>query len=474
MNKIRRGSMGLGLCMIAGALLFHPIVAGIDVLPDIIGYLLLFVGMSKFADLNGHVAEARRHLRAMLFVGAGQLIATYIVYGMIERMMQERPSEMSTYEGPMLTLLFSFVLLVLRSFFLIPAWKELFLGLDTLAERFDATSLTSERRGRTSCGRMAKHSTVFVIISSLLSFLPEASVLTSYEAHKGNPLFPFDWYVYVNLFRAVAGVASFVIGLIWLIAYLRCLNSFRRDPVFSDRAAEAYETTVLPQTGMLTVRRFSAAFLLFTVGSVFAVSFRINYYALTPGIVFAGFCLAGIALLQKYLPKKQNGIAAAILLAVVSGAELIANRFYLQNHLPEASLYETDAYWRFLTVRVLDAAEAVATLILVGALMGMLHDLVLNYTAVDYGTRGSETLSYDATERQHQSYQKRMIVLLTIFAISAVASVADAVFRLQIGWIWVIALVLSIVGVWNLRSLMQDLLEQIGGFYHSDGVNKNV
>ena len=67
-----------------------------------------------------------------------------------------------------------------------------------------------------------------------------------------------------------------------------------------------------------------------------------------------------------------------------------------------------------------------------------------------------------------------MIVLLTIFAISAVASVADAVFRLQIGWIWVIALVLSIVGVWNLRSLMQDLLEQIGGFYHSDGVNKNV
>ena len=474
MSESRYGSMGLGLCMTAGLLLFHPIIAGIDLLPDIIGYLLLYVGLSKFADLNGHIAEARHRFRTMLFVGAGQLIATYVVYGMIERMMQDRPSEMSTYEGPMLTLLFSFILLVLQWFFLIPAWKELFSGLGAMAERFDAASLTSERRGRTSCEHMARLSTAFVVTASLLSFLPEASVLTSYEAHKGNPLFPFDWFTYVNLFRAVAGALALVIGVIWLISYLRCLNAMRRDPVFLDRAAEAYETTVLPQTGMLTVRRFSAAFLLFTVGAVFAVSFRINYHALTPGIVFAGFFLVGVAVLRQYLPQKRNGIIAAILLALVSGAELIANHFYLQNHLPEAALYETDAYWRFLTVRVLDAAEAVATFVLVGALIRMLHDLVLAYTAVDYGTKGSETISLYATERQHKSYQKRMAFLLAIFAISAAASIADAVFRLELEWIWVIALALSVIGVWNLHSLMQDLLEQIGGFYHSDGVNKNV
>lgn len=474
MNEARYKSMGIGTCMLAGFLLFHPIVAGIDLLPDIIGYLLLCVGLTKFADLNGHVAEARRRFRIMLFVGAGQLFATYVVYGMIEKMMQERPSEMSTFEGPMLILLFSFILLVLQWFFLIPAWKELFLGLNTMAERFDATELTQEHGGRTSCERMAKRSTVFVIISSLLSFLPEASVLTSYEAYKGNPLFPFDWYAFVNLFRFVAGTVSVIIGLIWLISYLRCLSSFKRDAVFLDCAKDAYEATVLPQTGMLTVRRFSVAFLLFTIGSIFAISIRVNYYALTPGIVFAGFVIAGVAVLQSYLPKKRNCIAAAVFLALVSAAELVANRFFLMHHQPEAALYETDAYWRFLTVRVLDAAEAVATFVLVGALLGVLYDLVIAYTTVDYGTKGSETISYYATERQHKAYKTRMTVLFFIFALSAAASVADAVWRLEYEWIWIIALSVCAVGVWNFHSLMQDLSEHIRFYYHSDGVNKNV
>ena len=293
MNKKRHTGMGLGICMLAGILLFHPIVAGVDILPDLLGYLLLYVGLARLSDLNGHINEARRRFRVMLFVGAGQIFATYIVYGMIEGMMQERPAEMSAYEGPMLTLLFTFVLLVLQWFFLIPAWKELFLGLGTMAERFHCTELMHEHRGKTRCERLASLSAFFVVTASLLSLLPEASVLTSYEAHKGNPLFPFDWFEYVVLFRTAACAVSAIVGLIWLISYLRCLAAFRRNRDFIEQAVTAYETEILPQTGMLTVRRFRSAFLLFTVGSVFAISIRVNNRALLPGVVFAVFVIVG-------------------------------------------------------------------------------------------------------------------------------------------------------------------------------------
>lgn len=478
MNTGNYRGMGLTAVLISALFLFHPIVAGIDLLPDVIGYCLLYVGLSKLSDLNGHIQEAKRRFGMLLFVGAGQLFATYFVYGVIGDMMRERPSEMSTYEAPMLTLLFAFLLLVAEWCILIPAWKELFCGLGQMAERFDAPHLLYKSEGasnsRTVCEALTRNTTVFVIASSLLSVLPEASVLTSYEAYKGNPLFPFDWFVYIDLFRLVAGAISIVWGIVWLVSYLRCIGAFRRDLQFVGAVGQAYADTVVPQIGMLTVRRFKRSFLLFALGAIFAASFRISDKALLPGIVFAGFVIVGLALLGELVPKKKGCMAAAVLLAIVSALELAVNHWFLSQHLPEASLYEEDAYWRFVTVRSLDAAEAIATLVLVAALLAVLYDLVLFYVKVDYGTKESEIRSCYATERQQKTYKTRMTVLFSIFFLSAAASVADAVYRMEFGWIWIPALIASIIGIWNLSSLMQDLYEQIGFYYHSDGVNKNI
>ena len=178
-------------------------------------------------------------------------------------------------------------------------------------------------------------------------------------------------------------------------------------------------------------------------------------------------------MLGKSISKKRGCIAAAILLAIVSTAELVANHMFLKNHLPEASLYETDAYWQFLGVRLLDAAEAIATLILVGALLGVLYEMVLSYTIVDYKTKGSELLSLRATERQHEEYKKRMCILLGIFALSTVASIADAIWRLEFAWIWIISFSICAIGIWNLYSLMQDIVEQIRFYYQPDALHKN-
>ena len=63
MKKSRRdGALGLG-CIVAGAVfLFDPFVGVFDLLPDIIGYLLILRGLRRLALLEGHFDEAIRLL----------------------------------------------------------------------------------------------------------------------------------------------------------------------------------------------------------------------------------------------------------------------------------------------------------------------------------------------------------------------------------------------------------------------------
>ena len=50
-------------CLMAACVfLANPTVAFRDPLPDLIGYLLLFFGLSRLADLQDHFAESRKRI----------------------------------------------------------------------------------------------------------------------------------------------------------------------------------------------------------------------------------------------------------------------------------------------------------------------------------------------------------------------------------------------------------------------------
>ncbi len=467
--------MGIGLILLGALFLFEPHVAFVDVLPDIVGYVLLFAGLARLSDLNAHLFEARRRFRILLYISAGQLFGTYFIYGVLGAMMREKPAEMSRFEQPMTVLLCSFVLLVLQWYFLIPAFRELFAGMDALARRHDSESSGALRRNRTKGERMMRLSTVFVILSSLLATLPEASVLTSYEAHKGNPLFPFDWYRFIALFRGFAAVLSAIVGIVWLVAFLRYFLAVLRDSAFMERVRTQYAEDILPQTGMLTVRRLSAALTLLCVGIFFALNLRIGYRSALPGIVLAALVGTSLLLLGKLAPSRKECFAGAAALASVSAVQLIVTSLYLAAHLPEASRFESDAYYGFLAVRVIDAAEAVVTLVLIGILLTFLQRMAEKHTGVDYGTDAdSRAISQAATQRLHREFLMHSRITFVLFALAAAVNVADAVFRLQYPWLWSVALLFSVAGVCRFFAMINELKTQIGYAYRSDGTNKNL
>ncbi len=461
-------NMGLGYVMLAGIFLFNPIVAFADVLPDCIGYCLLCIGLSALADLNGHIAAALRRFRILILIGVGQIVASYLIYQTFERFAKDQPTRINAYESSTLILLGSFVLLFLQWYFLIPALRELFIGLDSAAQKYGSRDLyIGKRGGKNVFERMSGFSTAFVICMSLLSVLPEASLLTSFEDDIG-------WYRFVSLFRIGAVTVSLILGTVWLIRWVSCFRKLKKDELFLPQARADYQGEILPQTGMLTVRRIATAFAFFNIGIVFAAGLRLNYHTALPGIVFAILVAVGVFLLGELLVYRRTCWICCAALAVSSVAQLAVNSQYLKWYLPEASLHYPEAYWKFLAVRILDGIEAILTLVLITVLLRMLYGLVKTQTEVLYGAPGSEVLSQTATRKLHREFQKRMTLIFWLFFFAAAVTVLEAIFRLVLPWLWVIAFIFSFSGIWQFFSMMHELTVHIHFKYGSDGVNKNI
>lgn len=480
-SQIRTGFVSV---LIAGIFLCNPVSAFVDILPNCIGYWLLCYGLYRLADLNGHIFEAVRRFRILSVLSVAQLLVASFAYGVIE------PQATNVYELRSFLMLGAFLMLIAQWFFLIPAFRELFCGLDYLADRHTAQSLTCKKRGRTVVNRMAAKTRVFIIISSLMAFLPELSGFSSLDGkgENGTPGFNVEWYSsvlfspsqtvdrygYIHILRILCGTVALIAAVIWLVSFVRFIHRILRQREWLQTLDTRYREEILPQMGMLTVRRFSRSFYLLQFAIVFTASLRMSFYEVLPGAVFALLAFLALWTVRRLVKVPPVFYAACVMCAVVSIVQMVVNSFYLARFDPEAALYIAEAYERFLIVRILNAAEAVLTLILTAVLLYTLYRVACAHTGVCYGDDKSEALSRFSAQRLHQRFGARFKVVFAFFALSAVVCIADAVLRPQYQWLWLPAFALSFGGIMLFYSVIYELKSEISFRYASDGMNKNI
>lgn len=474
MNIRIKKDIGLGMLLLAGLFLFNPIVGFIDVLPDCIGFLLICGGIGLLADLNERIASAQKRFQILFWGGVLQVFFELLVY----RFLQGQKEEMNPYELPVTVLLFSFLLLVFYLIVLIPAFRDLFLGLERLGERFGISPepKPKKRRGnreaRSRSERLSARTAVFVVAVTALNLLPELSILTSFEYDVQNPLFTFDWYKFIGLFRGAGVILVLGFSIVWLLSYLRYFATLRREKEWIERIKTHYAETVLPQTGMLTVRKVHFSFLILFAAILFAVPLRMNYISVLPGVVLAFLAFAAILLLGDLLREQKRFYLSASTLAIVSAAQLIVNHFYLKFYLPTDSLFYPNAFWHYLGVQLLDVGEAAATVWLIYELLRILMQMARSYTGVDYGKGNGEALASRATQKLQHSFYVRYNVTFVLFFVAGVGTVVDTIFHLSLGWLWLIPLCASVAGVFCFYSVQHDLLEEIGYYFQPDPMHK--
>lgn len=462
--KIRR-RLGLYWSIPALFFLFNPVIAFVDPLPDAIGYFLLCIALRQTSDLFGRMEEARTGFQRMLWVSLGVLVAEYYLYGVLS----PSAGEMNAYETPVWILLCSFVLLVLQWIFLIPALRELFLGIDLISRERTGIRVR-EKRGKSVYERLASFSAVFVILQSSLSCLPELSVLTPFEVEAER--LPFDWYVFVGLFRLLAGVAAFVIGLVWLVRVLRALAIFLGDRETMRALEKAYAAEVLPRTGVLTLRRVRLSFFIFMVGSVFMMTLRIDSRSVFPNYLMPIlFCLA-LPFLESFFENKRTFVTVAAGQALCSIAQILLCDRYVERYTTfEHSKYDPDAYAEFLVLRIVQVAEALLMLFLLLLLLRTLFRMVKRETAEIYANDGTGA-SEKSTARMHRQFKLRFLAVTLLCILSAGAKCADALLQIEYPFLWYVSLVTTLAAIIGLVALLHSITDQLEWQYSTRSLNK--
>lgn len=463
--KVKK-NMGLFSVLIAALFLFNPVIGFRDALPNCIGYLLLWTGLSQLGDLNDRIGESARLFRILFWADIGVIFAQFLLHNVLASKIEQ----MNVYELPVLILLCTFLLCLLHLFLLIPAFRHLFCGLDWLAVKHGSAVLSKEKRGRSRSERMNVLSTVFVSVSSVAMLLPELTILVSFEFDKENPLFTFDWYEYIDLLRMAFAVASVLIGLIWLLSYYRYFRAALRDRDWIDSLCTEYREKILPQHKMLTVRTFSTAFLLLRVGMIFLIKLRINHHSIFPSVICAFLVTIAVMMMGNLLRERKSCLCASIALGGIGLLQLSVETNYLKEYIPKDSLYLTDAYWAYWNVQMLEVAEALFIAVLVAMLFYTLRGLLRTQLFVDYGSGAHSAVSNRATRQLQIEFEKKLLVCFLFFVFATVGRLFDAFWRLSYPWISLLSMAFSLMAVWLFSSFLHDFLEQIANSIPEDDV----
>ena len=467
-KKIPR-HMGFLWVLLSVLFLCNPVVGFSDPLPDLFGYLLIWVGLSRLSDLNETLAESRRGFRTMIFVGGGELLLRYLLRDAESR-------QTSDYQQPTWILLFSFVLLVLQCIILIPAFKKLFLGIDALADKHGSARLSrltgSTRRQRTLSERMLRRTCVFWVAHAVLAVLPELSILTSFEYAVGNERFLFDWYQYIGLFRTFGLLFSLGFALVWLVFFLHYMIVLLRERAWLETLRDVYSREILTQVEMLTLRRLTAAIGILMIGIFFTISVRVDGQVGIPSLGLAVAVLFAVRYLGELLTEKRGYAVPCIALGVVSVAHALSKYCYLLRFDIVSSKYQGEAFWFFLATQFLEILDAALTLAVIWKLLGLLLDLVRRHTAVDYGTVGSELLSQAATARLHRTFEKRANIIFGVFAFAALGYMLEAFLQLRFQLMWIVPFVSSFVAICMTVGFLHELSSDIRSKYLSELTNK--
>ena len=485
MSKARRFQWDFILLLIAVLFLADPVIAFKDLLPDVVGYALLFFGLSRLSDLNEGIYDCRRRLRLLFILGAVQLLAELLV----QLYMPAHIQEMNKYELPVAILLCSFFMLLVRLCWLIPFLRTLFSELEQLASCTNGTALLREHKRKTVAERTKNVCTVCIVISSVCAVLPEVSVLTSFEAVAADPLLEFEWYQasmqgtttantwfdwfpYVGTFRTVAAVLSLISGVVLLVSYVRFFAASLADHDWLTSLNEKYKSEILPQSGLLTVRRIRMGLGLLFIGSIFLLSIRLGFYPVFPSAIFALLSAVSVLLLAPMVKQRKVRTLATLPLFIVSVASFVLTVLYLTEHVPKDSLHQTGAYWDFLTIRMLGIAESVGVIIVWIVLYLLLRNMVNTHTATTY--ENDAALSERATDRLHQGLIRKLNIVFILLILSAIGTAAEAYFQAIYTWLWLPINALTVAAIICLYSFLKELYEQICAYHHSNGVNKGT
>ncbi|MBP5230405.1 MAG: hypothetical protein ILO68_01635 [Clostridia bacterium] len=332
-----------GVLLIAGFLfLCNPLYACVDVLPDPIGWVLIWIAVRSFSERNDNFAKAGKW--ALINAGIG-LLRTFFMFAFPAG---GEPSNVMMATGITAFLDVAGMIVFFRLFY--KGFKE----VSRYASGEDLYLNTENDRFL---------SVVFSIGRGLFAFLPELTAAASlFVSHYGpgdlnvkDPEKAFETLQQIgssrDLFWIVFAVLEVILAVVWLVAVLPRLRRFASDPGVLSRVTgpvpeEEIESSARDRTGAgwLTVSKF-----LIAAGALCCMDIQADGIRFLPFCLFPVFLiLTGITLDRFRSVQHQPPLFRKTRIPLLISAVLLAGFEFFRRFATvwDARAYEETEFWQ--------------------------------------------------------------------------------------------------------------------------------
>lgn len=363
--------MGLGLISAGFIFFFFPDFTVLDLLPDIIGYILISAGLTRLSDMYDEFADTKKAFHRLILFGAVKIFGVFIVYLFSDG--SEQPTTILTTV---------FVLAAAECLLLIPAYLKFFDALVHAATRLDGIAIFEGPKGKTGYADKIKTFTLsFVVIKNLLWFLPETQALAVTDNFQS---YNYSSYDFINHFRLIGMIIILVVGIIWLVKIRKYISSIIKDEPFMERLLDKYKNEILPDSSILARRKLGLALSMLALGAILSVDFYIGGnegFNVIPdtlsGICFLFGC---VMLTHKTSRIKLPAVVLSVLYSAISAVSYWFSCDFSQKYHPFDVSRKPSAFQSWNILFALSVIEAILFLSTVIVICLLLYECVKKNT----------------------------------------------------------------------------------------------
>ena len=329
--------MGYGLILCGIAFLIIPSFGVYDFMPDVIGYALILIGLTKTARLNGDLFSSRKYFKYLFFLTLAKLILIYPLIGLRDEMT---------------TMLYVFCFAIAESVFMILAFSSLCEGSYYLSSRAGCEVSDKAQNDFNMVCR------IFIIGRAVLASAPELTVLTNREYKETVSVEDFDkptLYESKNIIMLSCVVVSLLIGIIFYALAVRYFAPLIKDKTSRAAIKQRYDEEITSNSAKRVYTSTKSASAMFTFACLFMATLYFYGFDIFIDVIAAGLTVAGFLLIKNVVNTKK-AVILSVVFAVLTAASAGLEYYTAKTYFTDASYITKESMNAYIITASVKAA----------------------------------------------------------------------------------------------------------------------
>lgn len=439
------------LAIIAVIFIAVPDISAIDLLPDALGFFLLYTALAVPSEFSNKLADARTLLFKLMLLSAADFAVSSVITSDDLTMVLLIAFCFGIAEAVMMYIVFDGIIdgmVYLGTNFpavgvYMPERERVLIRYRTRIEKRlrvvasreaekgriiseeDIKSKTDEltaKRSDKSLSRFIKRTHRFIVLRAALNILPEFTALSAYEYEGDVGSYNVNIADFRGLFVTLAVFVSAVIAVFWAASAIRYVNGIRRDKPFITSIYKAYNSGVKTNFGLLQYKLHKAALVVLAVGIVLSLDFVIDHINIIPDFISAAaFVIFWLMFIRKRTKTDVAGFAVSIAYAVFAAIQWIAVKSFIVRFDDFTRTMKSDeAFKAHIMLCILTFIAEVLFVCVMYFIYKKLKGIIFDHTG--FLTKEGESDAYSV--KLHERLSRANVRIFIFSVITAVASVA--------------------------------------------------